>query len=57
MYMIANPLYSLFADKNIKEHYQEIKKIEDVQEYSSNVVEKIPIENLKTIIKNAGLLN
>ena len=57
MYMIANPLYSLFADKNIKEHYQEIKKIEDIQEYSSDVVEKIPTENLKTIIKNAGLLN
>ena len=57
MYMIANPLYSLFDVKNIKEHYQEIKKIEDIQEYSSDVVEKIPAENLKTIIKNAGLLN
>ena len=57
MYMIANPLYSLFDVKNIKEHYQEIKKIEDIQKYSSNVVEKIPVKNLKTIIKNAGLLN
>ena len=57
MYMIANPLYSLFIDKNIKESYQGIKKIEDIQKYSSNVVEKIPTENLKTIIKNAGLLN
>ena len=57
MYMIANPLYSLFDDKNIKEHYQEIKKIEDIQKYSSDVVEKIPTKNLKTIIKNAGLLN
>ena len=57
MYMIANPLYSLFDVKNIKEHYQEIKKIEKIQEYSSDVVEKIPTENLKTIIKNAGLLN
>ena len=57
MYMIANPLYALFTDKNIKESYQGIKKIEDMQEYSSDVVEKIPIKNLKTIIKNAGLLN
>jgi len=57
MYMIANPLYSLFTDKNIKESYQGIKKIEDIQKYSSNVVEKIPVKNLKTIIKNAGLLN
>ena len=57
MYMIANPLYSLFIDKNIKESYQGIKKIEDIQKYSSNVVEKIPVKNLKTIIKNAGLLN
>ena len=57
MYMIANPLYPLFTDKNIKESYQGIKKIEDIQKYSSNVVEKIPVKNLKTIIKNAGLLN
>ena len=57
MYMITNPLYSLFTDKNIKESYQGIKKIEDMQKYSSNVVEKIPVKNLKTIIKNAGLLN
>ena len=56
MYMIANPLYSLFTAKNIKEYYQGIKKIEDIQKYSSDVVEKIPTKNLKTIIKNAGLL-
>ena len=57
MYMIANPLYPLFTAKNIKESYQGIRKIENMQEYSSDVVEKIPIKNLKTIIKNAGLLN
>ena len=55
--MIANPLYSLFSDKNIKKSYQGIKKIEDIQTYSSDAVEKIPIKDLKTIIKNAGLLN
>ena len=57
MYMIANPLHPSFTDKNIKESYQGIKKIEDIQEYSSDVVEKIPTKNLKTIIKNAGLLS
>ena len=45
------------AKKLIKESYQGIKKIEDIQEYSSDVVEKIPVKNLKTIIKNAGLLS
>ena len=57
MYMIANPLYSLFAEKNLKQSYQGIKKIEDLQKYSSDVVEKISTKNLKIIIKNAGLLN
>ena len=57
MYMIASPMYTLFNDKNIKESYQEIKKIEDVQKYSSDSVEKISVKDLKTIIENAGLLN
>ena len=57
MYMIASPLYTLFNDKNIKESYQGIKKIEDVQKYSSDNVEKISVKDLKTIIENAGLLN
>ena len=45
------------AKKLIKESYQEIKKIEDVQKYSSDSVEKISVKDLKTIIENAGLLN
>ena len=57
MYMIASPLYTLFNDKNIKESYQGIKKIEGVQKYSSDIVEKISVKDLKTIIENAGLLN
>ena len=57
MYMIASPLYTLFNDKNIKESYQGIKKIEDIQKYSSDNVEKISVKELKTIIENAGLLN
>ena len=57
MYMIASPLYTLFNDKNIKESYQGIKKIEDLQKYSSDSAEKISVKELKTIIKNAGLLS
>ena len=57
MYMIASPLYNLFNDKNIKESYQGIKKIDNMEKYSSDIVERIPIKDLKTIIKNAELLN
>jgi len=57
MYMIASPLYNLFNDKNIKESYQGIKKIDNMEKYSSDIVERIPIKDLKTIIKNADLLN
>ena len=57
MYMIASPLYTLFNDKHIKESYQGIKKIEGVQKYSADSVEKISVKELKTIIEDAGLLN
>ena len=57
MYMIASPLYTLFNDKHIKESYQGIKKIEEMQKYSSDLADKISMKDLKTIIKNAGLLN
>ena len=57
MYMIASTLYALFNDKNIKESYQGIKKIEGIQKYSSDTVEKIPPKDLKKIIKDSGLLN
>ena len=45
------------AKKLIKESYQGIKKIEGIQKYSSDSVEKISVKDLKTIIENAGLLN
>ena len=57
MYIIASPLYALFKNENVKESYQDIKKIEDIQKYSSDTVEKIPPKDLKTIIENAELLN
>ena len=57
MYIIASPLYALFKNENVKESYQDIKKIEGIQKYSSDTVEKIPPKDLKTIIENAELLN
>jgi len=57
MYMIASPLYNLFNDKNIKESYQGIKKIDNMEKYSSDIVERIPIKDLKNYNKNSGLLN
>ena len=56
MYMIVSPLSNMFNDKNIKQSYQGIKKIEDMKKYSSDNVEKLTVDELKTIIKNSGLL-
>ena len=51
MYMITNPLYPLFHMDNIKDAYSGIKKIEDIKNYSSDRVEKIPKEKLIQMIK------
>ena len=47
----------LHMDSGIKESYPGIKKIEEMQKYSSDLADKISMKDLKTIIKNAGLLN
>ena len=63
MYMLANPHYKLFNkskrdyDKNILENYDGIKKVEDINSYSSDIAEKITREELKEKIKNSGLLD
>lgn len=57
MYLIANSLYPIFYDTEIKSLYQDIKKIENLQEYSSDKVEKINKEELKKMIKEITLLN
>ena len=49
--LLANPLYSLFNDDEIKERYKGIIKKDDSGSYSSDKVEKIPVEELKQIIK------
>ena len=42
---------------NLKKIYPHIKKIEFENSYSSNLVEKIPIDELKQIIQNTGLID
>jgi len=55
MYMIANPLYPLFHDDEIKTTYPGIKNIENMSEYSSNNVDLIPKEILQESIKTLEL--
>ena len=57
MYMLANPHYKLFNDRNILENYDGIKKIEGINSYSSDTAEKITREELQEKIKNSGLLD
>jgi hypothetical protein len=54
--MIANPHYELFNDANIETNYQNITKLTELTAYSSDKVEKLTVDELKTVIKNSGLL-
>ena len=56
MYMILNPLFENFYDDSISNIYPNSKKITNYQNYSSESVERIPIEELKQIIKNSNLI-
>lgn len=53
-YIIFNPLRE---ESEIKKTYPGIKKVNSIDSYSSNLVEKIPKNELKQIITNAGLLD
>ena len=52
LYIITPPHYSTFHSNSINESYKNIKKLEGINEYSSDVVPKIPINELKNIFKN-----
>ena len=56
MYMITNPLYPMFHPNVITDTYSEIKKIQGMESYSSNSVEKIPKVEFKEILKRAELI-
>ena len=57
MYMITNPLYPMFHPNVITETYDDIKKINTFDRYSSDLVDKIPINELQQIIKTSNLLS
>ena len=57
LYMITNPLYPMFHPTVISDTYQGIKKIDKFEMYSSDLVEKIPKDELKQILKESKLLS
>ena len=56
MYMITNPLYPMFHPNVITETYKGIKRIDKIEKYSSDLVDKIPNEEFKEIIKKSDLI-
>jgi len=52
MYILTNPLYPTFNPNLINQTYDGIKKVENMDAYSSDNVEKIPQNELKKIIQN-----
>ena len=57
VYLLSNPLYGLFNDDAIKERYDGIEKRNQTDSYSSDKVDKIPINELKQIIKEKFEIN
>ena len=57
MYIITNPLYPMFHPTVIDNNYNGIKKIKNIDAYSSDIVEKIKKDELKQIIKESQLLS
>ena len=57
LYMITNPLYPMFHPAVINDTYQGIKKLDKFDRYSSDLVEKIPKDELKQVIKKSNLLS
>ena len=57
MYIITNPLYPMFHPTVIDNNYSGIKKIKNIDAYSSDIVDKIKKDELKQIIKESQLLS
>ena len=51
LYVITNPLYPMFHPNVINDTYQGIKKLDKFERYSSDLVEKIPKDELKQILR------
>ena len=57
VYIITNPLYPMFHPTVINNTYQGIKKLDMFERYSSDLVEKIPKDELKQILKESEILS
>ena len=57
LYMITNPLYPMFHPTVINENYPNIKKLDTLESYSSDSVEKIPPAELIDIFKKSNLIS
>ena len=56
LYMISNPHYELFNDSKHQEKYENIKKIENMNSYTSDIVSKISKNEFLEKIKQSGLI-
>lgn len=52
-YVILNPL---LTDEEIKQHYPNLTKTKSLEQYSSDLVEKIPKDELKQIMRKSGVV-
>ena len=57
MYMLTNPLYPMFNSNVINQTHPGIKKLENMNAYSSDSVEKISKHDLKNMIQKSELIN
>ena len=55
MYLISSPLYDMFHSRTISESYQNITKINNVKNFSSEVAEKISTQELVKMISSFNL--
>ena len=56
LYMLTTPLYPMFNPNIIDETYEGIQQIKNMDVYSSDNVDKISKEELKTIVQNSNLI-
>jgi len=56
MYMLSNPHHKIFKSSNLLDMYDDIKKLENLTTYSSDVAEKITKDELKQKIHQLELI-
>ncbi|BDQ31805.1 UDP-N-acetylglucosamine 4,6-dehydratase [Nitrosopumilus zosterae] len=56
MYLISNPLYSLFHGKSTDEIHKGITKLENLKNYSSDISDRISKSELQEMLTKSGLI-